>query len=67
MNLLAPDEDVGIACESGGLTASTFMVPLVTALGDGLANSIKRRNPMTDRFVGLIAFASLSPKVFLLA
>jgi hypothetical protein len=41
-------------------------VPLVTALGIGLANSIKGRNPMTDGF-GLIAFASLTPMIFVMA
>jgi len=41
-------------------------VPLVTALGVGLANSIKGRNPMVDGF-GLIAFASLTPMIFVMA
>jgi len=40
-------------------------VPLVTALGVGLASSIKGRNPMIDGF-GLIAFASLTPIIFVL-
>ncbi|MCH8952802.1 MAG: DUF1538 family protein, partial [Proteobacteria bacterium] len=40
-------------------------VPLVTALGVGLASAIKGRNPMTDGF-GLIAFASLMPIIFVL-
>ena len=44
--------------DSGGVTTSTVTVPLVTALGVGLAESIKGRNPMTDGF-GLIAFATL--------
>ena len=57
---LAPPEIVGIAYDSGGVTTSTVTVPLVTALGVGLASSLKGRNPMTDGF-GLIAFASLTP------
>ena len=56
----APREIIGIAYDSGGVTTSTITVPLVTALGVGLASSIKGRNPMTDGF-GLIAFASLTP------
>ena len=62
----APDEIIGIAYDSGGVTTSTITVPLVTALGIGLASSITGRNPMLDGF-GLIAFASLFPIVFVLA
>lgn len=62
---LAPDEIVGIAYDSGGVTTSTITVPLVAALGVGLARSIRGRNPMVDGF-GLIAFASLAPIVFVL-
>ena len=62
---LAPPEIVGIAYDSGGVTTSTVTVPLVTALGVGLASSLKGRNPMTDGF-GLIAFASLTPILFVL-
>ena len=65
MTLFAPDEIIGIAYDSGGVTTSTITVPLVTALGVGLARSIKGRNPMIDGF-GLIAFASLSPMIFVL-
>lgn len=61
----APAEIIGIAYDSGGVTTSTITVPLVTALGIGLANSIKGRNPVTDGF-GLIAFASLLPIIFVL-
>jgi hypothetical protein len=61
----APREIVGIAYDSGGVTTSTVTVPLVAALGVGLASSIKGRNPMIDGF-GLIAFASLTPIVFVL-
>ncbi len=66
MTALAPPEIVGIAYDSGGVTTSTITVPLVTALGVGLASSIKGRNPFTDGF-GLIAFASLTPMVFVMA
>lgn len=61
----APPEIIGIAYDSGGVTTSTITVPLVTALGVGLASSIKGRNPMIDGF-GLIAFASLTPMMFVM-
>ncbi len=66
MTALAPPEIIGIAYDSGGVTTSTITVPLVTALGVGLASSIKGRNPMIDGF-GLIAFASLTPMIFVMA
>jgi len=66
MTIFAPREIIGIAYDSGGVTTSTITVPLVTALGVGLATSIKGRNPMTDGF-GLIAFASLTPMIFVMA
>jgi hypothetical protein len=66
MTELAPKEIIGIAYDSGGVTTSTVTVPLVTALGVGLASSIKGRNPMVDGF-GLIAFASLTPMIFVMA
>ena len=66
MTAFAPEEIIGIAYDSGGVTTSTVTVPLVTALGVGLAESIKGRNPMTDGF-GLIAFASLTPMIFVMA
>ncbi|SFC20954.1 Protein of unknown function [Marinospirillum celere] len=66
LTLAAPDEIVGIAYDSGGVTTSTITVPLVTALGVGLATAIKGRNPMLDGF-GLIAFASVMPIIFVLA
>ncbi len=62
MTLFAPAEIVGVAYDSGGVTTSTVTVPLVTALGVGLASTIRGRNPMVDGF-GLIAFASLTPMV----
>ena len=66
MTVFAPPEIIGIAYDSGGVTTSTVTVPLVTALGVGLASSIKGRNPMIDGF-GLIAFASLTPIIFVMA
>jgi len=65
MTAFAPKEIIGIAYDSGGVTTSTITVPLVTALGVGLASSIKGRNPMIDGF-GLIAFASLTPMIFVM-
>lgn len=65
MTPFAPDEIIGIAYDSGGVTTSTITVPLVTALGVGLASRIKGRNPMVDGF-GLIAFASLTPIIFVM-
>lgn len=62
---IAPKEIVGIAYDSGGVTTSTVTVPLVTALGVGLASSLRGRNPLLDGF-GLIAFASLTPILFVL-
>lgn len=66
MTAFAPEEIIGVAYDSGGVTTSTVTVPLVTALGVGLASSIEGRNPMTDGF-GLIAFASLTPMIFVMA
>lgn len=65
LTTFAPAEIVGIAYDSGGVTTSTITVPLVTALGVGLATVIRGRNPMIDGF-GLIAFASLGPIIFVL-
>jgi hypothetical protein len=61
----APRDIISIAYDSGGVTTSTITVPLVTALGVGLASSIHGRNPMIDGF-GLIAFASLTPMIFVM-
>lgn len=66
MTSIAPKEIIGIAYDSGGVTTSTITVPLMTALGIGLASSIKGRNPMLDGF-GLIALASLTPIIFVMA
>jgi hypothetical protein len=65
MTLFAPEEIIGIAYDAGGVTTSTITVPLVTALGVGLATVIEGRSPLTDGF-GLIAFASLLPMIFVM-
>jgi hypothetical protein len=65
ITFFAPDEIIGVAYDAGGVTTSTITVPLVTAIGIGLASSIRGRNPMTDGF-GLIAFASLTPMSFVM-
>ncbi|MBU4318978.1 MAG: DUF1538 domain-containing protein [Proteobacteria bacterium] len=56
----APKKIIALAYDSGGVTTSTVTVPLVTALGLGLAEAVPGRNPALDGF-GLIAFASLFP------
>lgn len=65
ITVFAPPEIIGIAYDSGGVTTSTVTVPMVTALGVGLATSIRGRNPLVDGF-GLIAFASLTPMIFVM-
>ncbi|KJY81695.1 membrane protein [Vibrio galatheae] len=65
LTMFAPQSIIGVAYDSGGVTTSTITVPLVTALGVGLASAIKGRNPMIDGF-GLIAFASLLPMMFVM-
>ncbi len=65
MTVFAPEEIVGVAYDSGAVTTSTITVPLVTALGVGLASAIRGRSPMLDGF-GLIAFASLTPMICVL-
>ena len=58
--LYAPRTIIALAYDSGGVTTSTVTVPLVAALGLGLASTIPGRSPLLDGF-GLIAFASLFP------
>lgn len=65
MTIVAPKEIIGLAYDVGGVTTSTITVPLVTALGVGLASIIRGRRPMIDGF-GLIAFASLLPMIFVM-
>ncbi len=63
--LFAPRMIVALAYDSGGVTTSTVTVPLVTALGLGLASTVPGRSPVLDGF-GLIAFASLFPIITVL-
>ena len=65
MTIFAPKEIIGIAYDAGGVTTSTITVPLVAALGVGLASTIRGRSPLIDGF-GLIAFASLFPIITVL-
>jgi hypothetical protein len=64
--LFAPRMIIALAYDSGGVTTSTVTVPLVAALGLGLAHNIPGRSPLMDGF-GLIAFASLFPIMSVLA
>lgn len=63
MTFFSPEQIVGLAYDSGGITTSTVTVPLIAALGIGLTSSLKNRNPLLDGF-GLIAFASVMPMIF---
>jgi hypothetical protein len=60
--IVAPRQIIPLAYDSGGVTTSTVTVPLVTALGLGLASGIPDRSPLIDGF-GLIALASLFPMI----
>jgi hypothetical protein len=64
--IFAPRMIIALAYDSGGVTTSTVTVPLVTALGLGLAGTIPGRSPLLDGF-GLIAFASLFPMMAVMA
>ena len=64
--LFAPKSIIPLAYDSGGVTTSTVTVPLVAALGLGLAETIPGRSPILDGF-GLIAFASLFPIMAVMA
>jgi hypothetical protein len=64
--LRAPKDIVPLAYDTGGVTTSTVTVPLVAALGLGLAEQVPGRNPLVDGF-GLIAFASVFPIISVLA
>ena len=64
--VIAPKLIVPLAYDSGGVTTSTVTVPIVTALGLGLAEAVPGRSPLLDGF-GLIAFASLFPIIAVLA
>lgn len=62
----APKMIVPLAYDSGGVSTSTVTVPLVAALGLGLADSVPGRDPLLDGF-GLIAFACLFPMITVMA
>jgi len=62
----SPPMIVPLAYDSGGVTTSTVTVPLLAALGLGLASAIPGRSPLIDGF-GLIAFASVFPIISVLA
>ena len=64
--MAAPREIVPLAYDSGGVTTSTVTVPLVAALGLGLADAVPGRSPLLDGF-GLIAFTALFPIITVLA
>ena len=64
--IAAPKMITPLAYDSGGVTTSTVTVPLITALGLGLAEAVPGRNPLLDGF-GLVAFASLFPIISVLA
>jgi hypothetical protein len=66
LSFVAPPETVGIAYDSGGVTTSVITVPLVTALGIGLASSLAQRSPMSDGF-GMIVLVLLTPMIFVMA
>jgi len=63
---MVPKRLVPLAYDSGGVTTSTVTVPLVTALGLGLAEAVPGRSPLLDGF-GLVAFAALFPIISVLA
>lgn len=65
MTTAAPEEIIGLAYDTGGVATSTITVPLVTALGVGLASVIKGRSPLLDGF-GLIALAVMMPMIFVM-
>ena len=62
VTFFAPAEIVGLAYDSGGVTTNIVTVPLIAALGLGLASSIKGRNPLMDGF-GLVALAVMVPMI----
>ncbi len=66
LTLFSPKLIIGLAYDSGGVSTSTVTVPLVTALGLGLAQAVPGRNPLLDGF-GLIAFACLFPIIAVLS
>jgi hypothetical protein len=66
LTLVAPPAIVALAYDLGGVTTSEITVPVVTALGIGLATGVPGRDPLIDGF-GLIAFASMFPVLSVLS
>lgn len=64
--LLAPRKIIPLAYDSGGVTTSTITVPIIAALGIGLATAIPGRSPVLDGF-GMIALACLFPVITVMA
>ncbi len=62
VTFFAPEEIVGLAYDSGGVTTNIVTVPLIAALGIGLATSLRNRNPLMHGF-GLVALAVMVPMV----
>lgn len=58
----APEEIIGLAYDSGGVTTNIVMVPLITAIGIGLANSLQGRSALRDGF-GLVALCYVAPMI----
>ena len=63
LTMASPPALVGLAYDSGGITTSSVTVPLIAALGGGLATNLRGRDPLLDGF-GMIALASLLPILF---
>lgn len=62
VSYFSPEEIIGLAYDSGGVTTNIVTVPLIAAIGIGLANSLGGRNPLTDGF-GLVALAVMVPMI----
>jgi hypothetical protein len=66
ITMIAPEGIIGVAFDFGGAALSTFSVPLLSAMGMGLASTIGGRNPMLDGF-GIIGFAGMTPMIAIMA
>ncbi|MDO9599767.1 MAG: DUF1538 domain-containing protein [Azoarcus sp.] len=62
VTFFAPEEIVGLAYDSGGVTTNIVTVPLIASLGIGLASSIRGRNALAHGF-GLVALAVMVPMI----
>jgi hypothetical protein len=65
VTFLSPKEIIAFAYDAGLVTTSAITVPLVTAIGVGLASSIRGRNPLVEGF-GLVGFAVMLPILFVM-